>query len=113
MESGSLHIASYPRISIDPPSASQPSLSIKQAELVKTKLLLQPACQSYAGFPSTHDEDWIICISVFLVAVDDMDCVLELHGGQPHKYIYRDVTNQVGMQKVLVIIVTAKATLGV
>lgn len=67
LESGCL--PSNTRISVDPPCASNASLSLEYAKLVETELLLQLTSHGNAGSSSTDNDDRIVGVRIVLIAV--------------------------------------------
>jgi hypothetical protein len=59
----------YARVSVDPPRSSNTCLAIEYAELVESKLLLQLASHSNAGSSRSNNDDGIVGVRIFLVAV--------------------------------------------
>lgn len=64
-----LHIASYTRISIDPPCASDTRLFVEDTKLIKAEHFFQPAAHGNAGLSSPDDEDGVVGIAVRIMAV--------------------------------------------
>lgn len=79
---GGVHITCYTRVSVYPPSPSNARLPFENPKLVESELLLHSASQSYAGLASAHNEDGIVGVSIFPIAIDPTDGVLGvyLHG---------------------------------
>ena len=76
-----IHITSNARISVDPPRSSQTRLSVKHAELIKAQFLLQATCQRNARFSSTHDDDGVVGIGIFIISIDKINRIREICNG--------------------------------
>ena len=68
------HVTSDAWVSVYPPSSSNSSLSFKDSELIKSKLLLKPAAHGNARLSSTHNYHRVVGIGIFFVTIDPPDC---------------------------------------
>lgn len=68
------HVTSNAWVSVYPPSSSNSSLSVKDSELIKSKLLFEPAAHGNAGLSSTHNYHRVVSIGIFFVTIDPPNC---------------------------------------
>jgi hypothetical protein len=68
-----IHIDGNTRISVNPPSTSDASLSIKNTELITAKNLLESAAHSDARLTGSYDNYRVIGIAIGIVAISFLD----------------------------------------
>jgi hypothetical protein len=65
-----MYLPRNPRISVDPPCSPNTTLPIKDAELIKPKLVFQPARHGDARCASPDNKNRIVRIGIAIVAID-------------------------------------------
>lgn len=64
---------SYTRIPVYPPSPTDASLPVKNPELIKPKLVLEPARSCNAGSSSTNYNNRVVSICIMIVTINAAD----------------------------------------
>ena len=68
------HVTSNAWVSVYPPSSSNSGLSLKDSELIESKLLFEPAAHGNARLSGTHNYHRVVGIGIFFVTIDPPDC---------------------------------------